>query len=66
MAAAEARKAEGASITTLRTPSPPSQIGRLACVQETPEISQFKIEERPARRVASKRTERGDRYKVRL
>ena len=65
VAAAEARKAEGASITTLRSPSPPSQIGRLACVQGRPEISQFKSKKDRYGGWHQSEPERGDRYKVR-
>ena len=47
VAAADAKKAEGASISTLRTPSPSQRIGWLAWIQARSLISQLMIDERP-------------------
>ena len=49
--AADAKKAEGASIWTLRMPKPPSRTGSEACIHWSSIKSTFKIVVRPARNV---------------
>src|SRR5678815_519359 len=46
--AAEARKAESASVDAQRTPRPPSLTGREACSQRSSSRSTFKMVERPS------------------
>jgi len=51
--AADAKKAEGASIWTLCMPKPPSRTGSVACIHWSSFKSTFKIVVRPARSVLS-------------
>ena len=56
MPTAEDKNADGAKRAGLRTPKPPSPIGRLACIQPMSVMSVLSMSDSPVRNIESNRS----------